>query len=84
MLKINKSRYIALFLVDRFSKKLFSTDYVNINIFAIFFSIDFAQWKSVGLPHIASCNLKQFEGNCLFDKCSVTSRSYYNNTLNYI
>ena len=32
---------------------LFSIDYVNIYIFSIFSSIDFAQWKSVGPPHIA-------------------------------
>ena len=52
ILKINESRYIALFMVDGSIKKRFSTDYVNIYLFSIFVSIDFAQWKSVGLPHI--------------------------------
>ena len=36
--KINESRYIALSVV---------------NILSIFFSLDFAAWKSVGLFHIA-------------------------------
>ena len=49
----NDSRYIALFAVSGSIKKLFSIDYVNIYIFLIFFSIDFARWKSVGLSHIA-------------------------------
>ena len=51
--KINESLYIALFVVSQSIKKLFSIDYVKIYLFSIFSSIDFAMWKSVGLPHIA-------------------------------
>ena len=51
--KINESRYVALFAVSGSIKKLFSIDYVNAYLFSIFFSIDFSQWKSVGLPRIA-------------------------------
>ena len=47
--KINVSQYIALFVVSRSTKKFFSIDYVNIYLFSIFSSIDFAQWKRVGL-----------------------------------
>ena len=52
-LKINESRYIALFVFSGSIKKLFAIDYVNIYLFSIFFSIDFTGWKSVGLPHVA-------------------------------
>ena len=52
-LKLNESRYIALFVVSGSIKKLFSIDCVNIYLFSIFFSIDFSGWKSVGLPHTA-------------------------------
>ena len=66
-LKVNESRYIALFVVSGSIKKTFSIDFAiiyffsiffskafaNIYIFLIFFSIDFARWKSGGLPHIA-------------------------------
>ena len=48
--KVNKSRYIALFMVSGSTKKLLSTDFVNIYLFSIFFSIDFPRWKSVRLP----------------------------------
>ena len=33
-------------------QKAFLNCYVNISLFSKFFSIDFARWKSVGLPHI--------------------------------
>ena len=49
----NEWRYIALFVFSEPIKKLFSIDCVNIFLFSAFFSIDFAQWKSVGLTHIA-------------------------------
>ena len=52
VLKINESQYIALFVVSGSIKKLSSSDYVNIYLFSIFSSIDFARWKSVVLPHI--------------------------------
>ena len=52
LLKVNESRYIALFVVSGSIKKLFSFDYVNIYLFSKLFSIDFVQWKSVGLPRI--------------------------------
>ena len=51
--QVNESGYIALFVVSRSIKKLFSIDYVNIYFFSIFFSIDFALWKIVGLTQIA-------------------------------
>ena len=38
-LKVNKSWYIAWFVVSRFIKKLFSSDFVNIYLFSIFFLI---------------------------------------------
>ena len=50
--KVNESRYILLFVFSRSIKKLFSIDYVNIYLSSILFSIDFAWWKGVGLPHI--------------------------------
>ena len=37
-IKINESRYIALFMVRRPIKKLFSIDYVNTQVFSIFFN----------------------------------------------
>ena len=59
--KVNESRYITLFVVSGSFKKRFLIDcvniyfsqsivYTNIYLFSIFFSIDFPQWKSVGLP----------------------------------
>ena len=39
ILKVNKSRYIVLFVVSRSIKKLFSINFVNIYLFSIFFSI---------------------------------------------
>ena len=53
VIKINESRYIALFVVSGFIKKLFTNAYVNIYLFKIFFAINFTQWKSVVLLHIA-------------------------------
>ena len=52
-IKVNESRYIALFLVSGSIKKLVSIDYLNTYIFSIFCSINFARWESVGLPHSA-------------------------------
>ena len=52
-LKINESRYVELFVVRGSIKKLFLIDYVNIYLFCNIFSIDFARWKSVGLPYVA-------------------------------
>ena len=53
LLRINEARYIALFMVSG-SIKNFSQFIVSIFIFSqYFFSIDFARWKSVGLPHVA-------------------------------
>ena len=43
----------ALIIFSRSIEKLFSVDCVNIYLFSIFFSIDFAREKSVGLPQIA-------------------------------
>ena len=48
-IKLNESRYNALYVISRSMKELFLIDYVNISLFSIFFSIDFARWKSVGL-----------------------------------
>ena len=53
LMEHNRSRYIALFVVSGSIKKIFLIDYVNIYLFSIFFSIDFARWKSKGLPDIA-------------------------------
>ena len=61
IVKVNKSGYIALFVVSGSIKKLLSSDcvniyfsqwivFANIYLFSISFSIDF---KSVGSPHIA-------------------------------
>ena len=47
-LKLDESRYIALFVFSRSIKKLFSSDCVNIYPFSIFFSLDFARWKVWG------------------------------------
>ena len=52
-IKVNKSRYIALLLFSGYIKKPFSIDCVNIYLFSMLFSIDFARWKSMGLLHIA-------------------------------
>ena len=45
--KINKSPYIALFGFSGSIKKLSSLDCVNIYLFSILFSIDFARWKNL-------------------------------------
>ena len=50
VLRINESQYIALSVVNGFMKKLFLIDYVNIYLFSLFFSIDFARWKVSGYP----------------------------------
>ena len=50
-IKVNKSRYIALSVVSGSIKKLFFQLIVPMFIFCkYFFSLDFAPWKSVGLP----------------------------------
>ena len=50
-IKVNKSRYIALSVVSGSIKKLFFQLIVPMFIFSkYFFSLDFAPWKSVGLP----------------------------------
>ena len=51
-IKFNESRYIALFVVRKSIKKLFSIYYVTVYLFSIFFSMDLARQKSVGLPNI--------------------------------
>ena len=64
LIKVNKSGYIALFVVSGSIKKLFSIDCVNIyfsqaivfakiGLFSICSSMNFARWVSVGLSHIA-------------------------------
>ena len=53
LFKINESQHVVLFAVSGSIEKRFSVDCVNINLFSIFFSIDFARWKSVGLPRFA-------------------------------
>ena len=50
--KSNESRHIILFAISGSTKKIFSIHYVNIYIFSIFFSIDFARWQNLGLPQI--------------------------------
>ena len=40
---------IALFVVSGFIEQLLLIDHVNIDLFSIFFSIDFPRWKRVGL-----------------------------------
>lgn len=63
----DESLYIALFVASGSVKKLFLTDFVDIYLFSmffsivfaviylllVFFSIDFIRWKNVGLLHIA-------------------------------
>ena len=44
--KVNKSRYIELFVVSRSIEKLFLSDCVSICLFLIIFSIDFVRSKS--------------------------------------
>ena len=51
--KINESLYIALFAVSESIKKLLSIHCVSIYLFSTFFSMDFTQWKSVGVPNTA-------------------------------
>ena len=58
MLEINESQFIALFVLIGSIKKLLSIDYVNIYPYSRPFSIDFAQWKSVVLPHTAQVLIK--------------------------
>ena len=53
--KVTESRYKALFMVNGSIKKNL-IDFVNVYIYLIFFSVDFAPWKSVELPHII-CNM---------------------------
>ena len=61
--KVNEFRCIGLFVVSGSIKMLFSIVcvniyfsqsivFANIYLFSIFFSIDFARWKSMGLHHI--------------------------------
>ena len=64
---------IALFVVSRFIKKVFSTEcvniyfpqstvFVNIYHFSILFSRDFTRWKDLGLPRIAYIVTLNFKG----------------------
>ena len=46
-MKVHESRYIALFEFSRSIKKLYSLDCVNICLFSIFLSTDFARWKKL-------------------------------------
>ena len=50
-IKVIELPNVVLFVVRGSIKKLL-IDFVNIYVFSITFSIDFARWKSVGLPHI--------------------------------
>ena len=53
-LKVNKSQYIALFVISESIKKLFSIDCASSDyFFSTYFSKGFALRKSVNLPHIA-------------------------------
>ena len=54
--KVTESRDKALFMVNGSIKKILLIDFVNVYIYLIFFSVDFAPWKSVELPHI-TCNM---------------------------
>ena len=49
----NFVKTIALFVVSGSIKKVFSFDCAIVYLFSVFFLIDFAQWKNVGLSHIA-------------------------------
>ena len=53
LLKVNESRYIALFMFSGSIKKLFSIDCINVYFLSILFAIDFARWKRAGLHHFA-------------------------------
>ena len=44
---------MALFVFSGSIKNFLLIDCVNIYLFSIYFSMGFAQWKSVGLTHIA-------------------------------
>ena len=48
-LKINESRYIALFVISGSVKKLFPIDYVNIYMFLIFFVSRFCPVEKCGI-----------------------------------
>ena len=74
--KINQSRYIALSVVSRSIKKLFSIDYVNIYFFSIFFFnrflIEFFSRENCGV------NL-----HCLY-RDSLTLRYYKYKIIQYL
>lgn len=53
MLNINSNQCIPFLVTSGCIRNLFLIDNVNIYIFTIFFSLDFARWESVGLPHIS-------------------------------
>ena len=68
-IKVNESRYIALFVVSESIKKLFLIDCVNIYLFSIFFFSNFCQYL-----HFLNIFFKR-----LFpvEKCGVTPRCLY-------
>ena len=86
---LNKSRYIALFVVSVSIKNLFLTDCVNIYLFSIFFSIDYFWWKNVRFPTLliswfinfnqetAETNISHLKNDL---KCLTIS---FNNTMNH-
>ena len=61
LIKVSKSRYIALFVYSRSIKKLFSVDCVNIYLFSIFFQSIFLGGKGWGYPALFISLLINFE-----------------------
>ena len=80
LLKVNESRYITLFVFSGSIKKFFSTDCINIYLFSIFFSIDFARWKnllSIACVNFILSRYFFFNRFCPVEKCGVTPHCLY-------
>ena len=78
--KVNKSRYIALFVVSGSIKKVFLIDLVNPYLFSIVFSIAFARWKTVGLLLISYVVIHELlpipTGCCVKNDCSSLKKLF--------
>ena len=70
LIKITVTVY-CIFVVCGFIKTLFFINYVNIYLFLKFFSIEFARWKSVGLPLHCLYLDSLFLNFLLFQHCSI-------------
>ena len=80
-IKVNKSRYIALFVVSRPIKKLFLFDYVNTYLFSIFLNSCCQYLLSLNIFFNIFCQYLYFlniflKRLCPVEKCGIIIQHY--------